>query len=242
LFDPFLPPEKIWDAKLDEVSQVRHRVAHFRHGHADDLQRVVQLLRDIDKGFWRFCTSYNDIHPVLPQANDPVVDHFLPLDLLPWCEIEKNNWARVGSIPHSEWFGVKVETLSRPWATWSTPVAGKEGILYDVTFFVRGSRHLDYSRLLENSRKLHRNFVHICLDSYADEIRLTIPAVLGAKRIIDIVEKMIDAARSCTYPGKWPAYKGTVQNLAASWPEYVLEPNHPLTLLSNDMPCSIFEA
>lgn len=83
LFDPFLPPEKIWDARMDEIAQVRHRVAHFRRANEHDLNRVVHLLRDIDKGFWRFCTSYNDKHPVLPQTDDPVVAHFFPLDPLP---------------------------------------------------------------------------------------------------------------------------------------------------------------
>jgi hypothetical protein len=32
-FKPYLPPQNIWDAKLDEISQIRHRVAHFRKGH-----------------------------------------------------------------------------------------------------------------------------------------------------------------------------------------------------------------
>jgi len=47
-------------------------------------------------------------------------------------------------------------------------------------------------------------------------------------------------ARSCAYPNDWPAYKGTIKSLADTWPEYVLEPDHPLTLLTSDMPCSIF--
>jgi hypothetical protein len=70
-FAQYLPPPDIWTAKLAEVSQIRHRVAHFRIGHVDDLQRVLQLLRDVDDGFWRFCTSYNDAQPVIPATDDP---------------------------------------------------------------------------------------------------------------------------------------------------------------------------
>ena len=62
LFELYLPPKKIWDAKLLEVKQIRHRVAHFRLGHEYDLNRVDQLLRDVDQGFWWVCTSYNEEH------------------------------------------------------------------------------------------------------------------------------------------------------------------------------------
>ena len=55
-------------------------MAHFRLGHEDDLARALQLLRDLDRGFWTFCTSYNDAQPILPASNDPVVQHFLDLD------------------------------------------------------------------------------------------------------------------------------------------------------------------
>lgn len=240
VFDPYLPPKNQWEAKTEEVEFIRHRVAHFRAPNADDLRRVEQLLRDLDQGFWRFCTSYNDAQPVLPLTSDPVVAHFLPLDLLPWREVEKNKWARVGHIDPGESFGATVEALRRPWASWSTPVAGNAGLLYDVTLYTRRSRYLDYGGLLENTRALHSHIVYICLAHHADDIRLTIPAVLGADRIIEIVERFIEVARTYIRPGGWPTYKGSIQQFAGSWPEYVLSPDNPLTFLSPDQPCSFF--
>lgn len=240
LFDPFLPPKNQWEAKTEEVEHIRHRIAHFRSISEDDPRRVEQLLRDIDQGFWRFCTSYNDIHPVLPQTDDPVVAHFLPLDLLPWAEVQKNQWARVGHIDPGETFGMTVEASCRPWAARAKPVAGKSGLLYDVTLYTRRSRHLDYSRLLPLTRDLHAHFVYVCLDHHATDIRLTIPAVLGADRVIALLERFLELARSCIYPGEWPTYKGTIAQFAASWPEYVLSPENPLTFLSPDQPCSFF--
>ena len=242
LFDPFLPPEKIWDARMDEIAQIRHRVAHFRQGNEHDRDRVVELLRDLDKGFWKFCTSYNDAHSVLPQTDDPVVAHFLPLDLLPWVEVQPRKWARVGSIPDSEWFCVTVETTRQPWATWGTPVVGREGIFYDVDIFVRGHRrrYFDYPQLLNNTRRLHAHFAHICLDDRAERLRIIVPTLLGEKTIIATLEQMIEMARSCAYPNEWPSYKGTIKSITDAWPEYILEPYHPLTMLTSDMPCSIF--
>lgn len=240
LFAPFLPPRTIWEAKLEEVAQIRHRVAHFRLGHEDDLQRVVQLLRDIDKGFWRFCTSYNDPHSVLPYSEDSVVERFLPLDLLPWQEVREREWARVGFIDPQAAFTVTVEVLLRPWAAWSIPVAGKEGMLYEITIFVRHVRHLEYDRFLKGTQSIHKHLVHICLDSAAKDIRITIPTILGSDRVIEIVDRLVEVARYCIASGEWPSYKGSIQSLADSWPEYVLGPENPLTFLSPDQPCSFF--
>jgi len=244
LFDPFLPPAVVWEGRMKEISQVRHRVAHFRQGNERDLDRVVHLLRDLDKGFWKFITSYNDQHHVLPQDGDPVFAHFLPLDLRPFVEVKPREWAQVGSIPHDAWFGVSVAATARPWAKWIEPVAGQEGIFYDVTIYLRGSRrrHFDYQNWLGNTRRLHKHVTHICLEDHADSIRVTMPAILGEQRVIEIFDHMIDMARSSARPGEWLSYKGTIKNVADEWPEYVLEPQHPLTLLTRDMPCSIFEA
>jgi len=244
LFDPFLPPAVVWEGRMKEISQVRHRVAHFRQGNERDLDRVVDLLRDLDKGFWKFITSYNDQRHVLPQDGDPVFAHFLPLDLIPFVEVAPHEWAQVGSIPHDARFGVSVAATVRPWAMWTEPVAAQEGIFYDVTIYLRGSRRLyfDYQNWLENTHRLHKHVAHICLEDRADGIRVTIPAVLGEQLVIEILDHMIDMAQSSARPGEWPNYKGTIKNVADEWPEYVLEPRHPLTLLTRDMPCSIFEA
>ena len=95
LFKTYLPPRDLWVAKLDEISQIRHRVAHFRFGHEDDLPRVKQLLRDLDKGFWRFCTSYNSTFPVLPPSDDKVmhISHILTLS----CGLRCNRTGGRGS-------------------------------------------------------------------------------------------------------------------------------------------------
>lgn len=244
LFDPFLPPAAVWEGRMKEIAQVRHRVAHFRQGNERDLDRVVHLLRDLDKGFWKFITSYNDQRHVLPQDGDPVFAHVLQIDLRPFVEVAPREWAQVGFIPHDVWFGVSVAATVRPWAKWTEPVAGQEGIFYDVTIYLCGSqrRHFDYQNWLENTRRLHQHVAHICLEDRANSIRVTIPAILGAQRVIEILDQMIDMARSSARPGEWTSYKGTIKNVADEWPEYVLEPQHPLTLLTRDIPCSIFEA
>lgn len=240
LFEPFLPPKPIWDAKLQEVSQVRNRLAHFRRGHHDDLQHVVQLPRDLDHGFLRFCTSYNDPHPI--QSEDPVEAHFLHLDPFPWGEMSDGHWARTGIANPEARLGVTVEVLHRPWAVWSIAAAGTPGLLYDVTIHARRERHLDYCRLVERTPSIHEHVVHVCLDGSADSVRVTIPAMLGADRVIKIVKVLHEACLYCLVSGFSRSDPDAVQRFADSLPEFVLGPESPLTFLSPDMPCSFFGA
>ncbi|MGU7772316.1 hypothetical protein ACV229_19355 [Burkholderia sp. MR1-5-21] len=241
LFEAYMPPKTIWDAKLEEVLAIRHRVAHFRSLHRDDLPRVVQFLRDIDQGFWRFVTSYNNPHPVLPQSDDPVVAHFLPLDLIPWRQTTDGAWARIGSADSRERFTVTVEVLAMPWGEWKVPISGREGFLYNVTIFGRGQQYLDYSRLLRSTTKLHDHVVYISLDRGATQVRFTVPACLGTAAIISIVEGFDDAARNSLVVWAHDASEGAVQVFADAQPEYVLGPLNPLSFLSPDMPCAFFQ-
>jgi hypothetical protein len=240
LFAPYLPPRNLWEAKFEEVSQVRHRVAHFRSGHSDDLRRVVQLLRDIDRGVWLFCTSYNDPEPVLPQREDAVVSHFIDLDLMPWNEVQPRKWARVGVADPREPLWVTVETVRRAWADRSVPVDGGKGRLYDVRLRARQERHFDYGQLLSHTAAIHDRVAHIVLESDARSIRFTIPAVLGSAAVIPTVEHIVEGARYSLVSGTLPHDDDRAQRLADELPEYVLGPNHPLGYLSPEMPCSIF--
>lgn len=240
-FACYLPPHNIWDAKLEEVSQIRHRVAHFRRGHLDDYQRVIQLLRDIDRGFWLFCTSYNNPQSVLPASNDPVVANFLAQDPFPWTEIGDKKWARIGIADPSLVLGVTVEVLRRPWAELVSPIDGPAGYLYDVWINGRDGRAFDYAAFLESTKAIHPHLVHLMLNSSARSVRLTLPALLGADRIIKIVDRALEVAGYTVQrmPARDPADR-SVQLLADEWPEFVLGPDNPLTFLSPEMKCRFF--
>jgi len=240
VFDCYLPPSTIWEAKMEEIAQIRHRVAHFRTVHEDDHRRVAQLLRDIDPGFWHFCTSYNDADAILPASADPVIHEFLQYDPFPWTEVGEREWARVGVADPSLIIAVTVEVLRRPWAEVSETVGGSTGHLYDVHLIARGRRSFDYVHFLQNTKSLHSDLVHLCLDSGCGSVRFTIPALLGSQRVIEVVERCLDVARYAV--GPIPHVDRPVQPLADEWPEYVLGPNNPLTFLSPGMKCTFFAA
>lgn len=242
LFSKYLPPQNIWKARLDELAQVRNRVAHFRRGHPDDLQRVNQLLRDIDKGFWLFCTSYNDYIPVIPQTDDPVTKEFLELDPFPYTECEKGTWARIGQAPPGMKYMVTIETLKRVWAKPASQVDGSKGYLYNICIAARDRRIYDYRRLLEYTQNVHQHFVHLCLDKYKHSIRVTIPAIIGSETVIEIVKHLIKITEYTIHPGPKGLDESddSVQLLSEKWPELILGPDNPLTFLGPDMPCPFF--
>lgn len=241
LYAPYLPVRSIWDARLEEVAQIRNRVAHFRHGHDTDLQRVNQLLNDIDQGIWRFCTSYNDAHPIFPPERDKVAREFIQLDPFPWTETHDGALARAGSAPRDMVMSVSIEMLRRPWLKSKRPaqIAGKYGYLYDVNLHARQHRAFDYTNFLENTKALHPFICHIILDSGGGTIRVTIPAVLGASAIVDAIRRIIEMAQYALRPSHPVLETGTV-SLVAKWPEYVLGPDNPLSFLGPDMPCRMF--
>ena len=253
LFAPYLPPKKLWNAKLEEISQIRHRVAHFRLGGVDDSNSIEQLLRDIDKGFWHFCTSYNESSSLLPHSKDAVMKEFLHLDPFPWSEVEPSKWLRVGMADPNLVVSVTFEISRRRWLKSQHPaqVAGKYGYFYDLTLGARDNRRFEYSLFLRNTKSIHHKLCHICLNNFSDSIRFTIPTLLGKKAIIEIIKTLIDVAQYSVRPGRDPVLfeklsesanskPNVIDSLAEQWPEYVLGPSNPLTFLDPDMPCSFF--
>lgn len=240
-FAPYLPPQDLWNAKLQEISQIRHRVAHFRVGHADDHPRLLQFLRDVDQGFWRFCTSYNDLQPVLPQSRDPVIAHFLPLDPLPWVEFEDKKWGRIGHVDKSKVVAMTVEVTRRAWADPGDRPEGRPGWYYDATLHAQDGRCFDLPRLLKTSRRLHPHVAHLMLGHGSESFRLTLPAILGAPRVIELLETFHDLAMNAVRRGPNPLAPDP-DALAAEWPEYVLGPMDGLAYLAPDMPCTFFAA
>lgn len=252
LFEQFLPLKQIWDAKIVEVKQIRHRIAHFRLGHRRDANRVEQLLGDIDQGFWHFCTSYNSRNPVLPPARDPVMAHFLHLDPFPWRETQSGQWARFGTADPNLLVSVSIDISCRPWLESPSVegAAGSAGYLYDATLGTRDLRSFDYSYFLATTKHVHSSLCHIHLDDLCGALRITVPAILGAKMVSDIIDCFVKAAEQSLRPahqsltsdgvGGYAGYETKIDLFAKKKPEYILGPSNPLSFLDPDVPCSFF--
>lgn len=56
-----------WDGRQEELARIRHRIGHMRRPHRDDLSRIEQTLRDLERGAFIACASYNKRTP--PSAD-----------------------------------------------------------------------------------------------------------------------------------------------------------------------------
>ena len=64
----------------EEVKPIRHRLAHCRRPHNDDVARIEQLLRDLEPGACSFLRSYAQWGKVSLNATDPVARAWIGLD------------------------------------------------------------------------------------------------------------------------------------------------------------------
>jgi hypothetical protein len=230
LFAIYLPPQDLWGAKLVEVSQIRNRVAHFRLGNSDDLERVLRLMRDIDRGFWKFCTSYNRFFSGATSFKGSCSQEVYVAQPVPLCKGRCQAVGHVGTADPTVAFNVAINVLRRPWQA-NRPtgrLSGYPGFLYDVAIAARDERSFDYAQFLEDAKRVHRELVHVCLNSSNSSVRLTIPAVLGTRAVNETIQGIVDrvpnSPRRTVDAGDRPE---KVQRLADEWPAYVLGPRNP---------------
>jgi len=201
LFECYLTTKELLKAKFSEVSPIRNRSGHNRALHEDDLDRIRRLLRDLDQGFWRFCSSFNDKRPFIADLRaDSVYQHFRERMGVDFIEVGPNQWAQAGSTIGMNQT-VTVMYSFRPSAGDRSGLAAK-GRLYHLTFSLTAhNRHtLDYQKILESSRQHHPMLVYIVLDSFQGSLQVSIPALYPAQQIIEAAESLYKACGSLRSP------------------------------------------
>jgi hypothetical protein len=242
LFSPYLTTKQLVRAKFIELMPIRHRIAHCRALHPDDLGRVEHVMRDFDQGFWTFCTSYNNSLTFRAEGGkrDPVFVHV------------ETGLQRTGRTE------VAISLLVRPTARYprSWSAADQKGLLYDVRFIAHHPNRFKSADVLKYTSERHADIVHIFLDSLENSIRVTIPALLGATKVIDIINRFDHVCKNTTTPFAHPLgelsekdeeFKKRVKRMNAAmnrvarqWPHYVIPPGNPMSFLGPDCPCSFF--
>jgi hypothetical protein len=223
-FSVYFPPKDILEVKLKELSQIRHRVAHFRMPHIDDLRRTEQFLRDIDQSFWKFCTSYNRIW---------------------WLHDPKENIVaeKLSDLP-SHAVTLQIGRSIRPWVDdgkIGKPLISAPRLLYHAMIVVSNPRNFfRYRDILSFTKSFHKHCIHIKLDELCHVIEVSFPSVIDHSKIEDTIKRFHQSASTAASP--LPQDEKIAERIAFEWPEYVLPPSDPLTFLDPDMPCTFFGA
>lgn len=227
LFSPYLPPQEIWAAKVKEVLQVRHRIAHFRRGHQHDADRLAQLLRDLDPGFWRFCLSYND------------ADRWSSEDDAVTREVATHETAHDKVRLH-------LARSTRPWSRRAASFEGSPGGLYDAEIHATRDWQFGYESFLARTVGVHGRMCLIHLDDAHSSVRVTVPSVIGVSAVADTLGVCKRAAENAVKrrsgepetPGEstmplraWQ--EDWVEELAAPYGEFILGPWHMLSFMDS---------
>nr|AFK89320.1 hypothetical protein [Arthrobacter sp. J3.40] len=123
IFKFALPRLETWKSHASELNMVRRRIAHLRLAHPDDLARLEQALRDLERGAFITLATYNSRwRPKITETSDPIVDGWL----------HKNHVDAQRLISHAAnqyEVSFDLQVSRRPWAgsrgTPPTPGAGK---------------------------------------------------------------------------------------------------------------------
>ncbi|WP_147446475.1 hypothetical protein [Corallococcus sp. CA047B] len=249
LFEDYFPKKALFLAKIDEIKQIRNRVAHFRAPHDNDLDRVRLLLKDIDTGIWKFCTSYNEQLGSLPKGfSDPATRYFAKTHPVR-AVVEMNVIADSGHGEHwlyardrlNPSLGVFLRYSVRNWATLTPPsIMGHAGVIYRVSFMAlrAGDGSLAHEHVLQETQSVHKNCTHIAL-SGPRSMEVSVPAIVGEDTVTKTIERFVEVcSKYARFPS--PTSRSWLATLANRWPEYVLPPSHPLGFLTDDMPCNMF--
>ena len=237
-FQPYLTTKKLLRAKFDEISPVRNRVAHCRELHPEDVPRVERVLRDLDQGFWKFCTSYNRCFylSTYKKGSDELYKYI--------ASKLKGGRSAVDITPLYS-FRPSSPPLRRS-------VPGRGGVYY-LAFVPHATplQYMDYTELLAFTRRSHKNVLHILLDSSQRKIILTLPAVLPMDMLASTVDDFHDGCCNVLQfsPLKRLVIKEAArgkssssreiedqnrrfEQFAAEWPHYVLPPTHPFAFFA----------
>ena len=237
LFSPYLPPQEIWAAKVKEVLQVRHRIAHFRRGHKHDADRVAQLLRDLDPGFWRFCLSYNDAD--CWSSEDDAVTR----------EVMSDETAR-------DKVRVHLGRSTRRWSRCTESFEGSPGGFYDAVIHATRDWQFGYQSFLAGTVGVHGRVCLIHLDDDRRSVRVTVPSVIGVSAVSDTLRVCKRAAENAVRPWSGPSsltqhleakletlrespmplrawQEEWVEELTEPYGEFILEPMHMLSFMDS---------
>lgn len=181
-----------WNGRQDELQKIRHRVMHLRKPHADDLSRLEQMLRDLERGAFIALSAYNRRYtPTKADCSDPVTEAWI-----------RGNHPRAGLLQHAEYqyeANMVFEVSKRPWLT-SMPddLDRAAGVLWHFGIMFR-NRTIDPRRLwLEVEDPDFRNLlVHLSFyDPY--HVEFTFAAADDAHDIVNAIRYSFEASLACS--------------------------------------------
>ncbi|WP_241022049.1 Swt1 family HEPN domain-containing protein [Burkholderia sp. Ac-20353] len=191
LFGSYLPGQKIWTGRIEELKAIRNRIGHCRRPHDNDLDRLEQTLRDLDGGAFRATSSFND-------QSRPDED---------WSDVLVRDWVHEAHsaahlIEHARRqydTSFSLAFSSRPWAEHRTTneaqLGRRAGYVWHARWYFRGGRSFDLARFWRDIA-IHKDLIMlVCADS-ASSLHVSFSALEDQQQVSDVIGLCFDAALS----------------------------------------------
>ncbi|CAG9269872.1 hypothetical protein PCAR4_830162 [Paraburkholderia caribensis] len=189
LFRLYLPAQKIWAGRIEELKAIRNRIGHCRKPHGDDLDRLEQTLRDLNGGAFLATSSFNDGTLANQNWSDVLVRD--------WVHKEHSQASLIEHANRQYDTSFMLSVSRRPWAELvansEVQLGGRPGYVWHASWYFRGGRAFDLSRFwrdLESSKNL---VMLVCADT-PSSLQVSFSAVEDQRQISDAIGRSFDAA------------------------------------------------
>ncbi|WP_175887270.1 Swt1 family HEPN domain-containing protein [Burkholderia contaminans] len=189
LFGAYLPAQKIWAGRIEELKEIRNRIGHCRRPHEDDLDRLEQTLRDLNGGAFRATSSFNDqSHPNEHWSDSLVRD---------WLHEAHSEGDLVEHARRQYETTFSLAFSSRPWAQ---PLMANEdqlgcraGYIWHARWYFRGGRAFNLAQFWEDIEIDRDLIMLVCADTQSS-LQVSFSALDDQKQVSDVIGRCFHAA------------------------------------------------
>lgn len=189
LFGSYLPAQKIWAGRIEELREIRNRIGHCRRPHEDDLNRLEQTLKDLEGGAFRAMSSFNDRSPASPQWSDVLVQDWI-----------HGSHADASLIAHGAGqyqTSFRLLVSRRPWAKPMAPgeqqIGPRPGYVWHACWYFRGGRFFDLAQFWQDIED-DKELVMLACAASSSSLELSFSAVEDPQHVSDVIGHCFVAA------------------------------------------------
>jgi hypothetical protein len=191
LFRLYLPAQKIWAGRIEELKAIRNRIGHCRRPHGDDLDRLEQTLRDLEGGAFRATSSFNDQSQPNREWSDVLVRD--------WIHEEHSSAHLIEHARRQYDTNFRLTLSRRPWAAPLAPnevqLGCRPGYVWHACWYFRGGRSFNLSKFWRDLQ-FHKSLIMLVCADRSSSLQVSFSALEDQKQISDVIGMSFNAALS----------------------------------------------
>jgi len=236
LFSSYFPPKENVEPRIQELKSIRNRVAHFRKPHYLDVDRIKLFAQDMEPGIRRFCNRYTKACYHKKPSDDPVSQYLVSVWEQKGLGIELEHTTNWLYAPEPYKMKPKLHGKLERVVHDKHSAGSPKGVIYRLTISPPIQRALNVLKLLENTQQYHKDIIHFIVLNANRDVAITIPAIHNAEKTGELILNFLTSSLHCR-----DNRMDSIEQEKHKWPEYVLWPDHLLSLWNKNIKNSILQ-